>query len=457
MTVCRAEGTRLSSADFLVLGAGVTGLAAATRLGRTAVVLEGARRPGGLVTTERFGEYWFDKVSHLLYFPDDQVESEVRRRLGDVLAPCPPSSWVVTEAGVARFPLQHHLGHLRPDVMKRCLRDFPRTGPTVPAADYRGSLLQSFGAALCDLFLLPYNRKMWRRPLDQLSPAGFQWNIARPNFDEVLEGALDPDRPFRSYNAAGWYPRPTGDATVRGMEVLAKALATDVRDLRLRHRVTAVDLDRRLVRCRHDGVDRVLMWRERCLSSLPLPHLVHLCGDSVPPRIRRACSRLRVNRVLSVALSIRGPRPRLGHWRYYGDESLVFTRLVFLHEYDPLMAPIAGWPLLAEIPQPAGQRLPDVRRLVARVCRDARRAGALTAVDVVVDARVMVADPAYVVFTHATNTAVQAARAFLAEKGVETVGRYGRWEYSSMGQNLRDGFAAGDALVSMGSAGAMHQ
>lgn len=157
--------------------------------------------------TERFGDYWFDRVSHILYFPDDEVESELRGRLGDALAPCPPSAWVATDGGVARFPLQHHLGHLRPDVRKRCLRDFPRTGATVPAADYRESLLQCFGAALCDVFLLPYNRKMWRRPLDRLSPSSFQWNIARPDYAEVRRGAVRPDRPFRSYGAAGWNPR----------------------------------------------------------------------------------------------------------------------------------------------------------------------------------------------------------------------------------------------------------
>ena len=92
----------------MILGGGLTGLAAATRLGRAAVVLEADARPGGLVRTERFGEYWFDRVSHLLFFPNEEVEADVRGRVGDVLAPCPPSAWVTTHSGVARFPLQHH-------------------------------------------------------------------------------------------------------------------------------------------------------------------------------------------------------------------------------------------------------------------------------------------------------------------------------------------------------------
>ena len=126
-----AAARRRFSTDFVILGGGLTGLAAATRLGRAAVVLEADARPGGLVRTERFGEYWFDRVSHLLFFPNEEVEADVRGRVGDVLAPCPPSAWVTTHSGVARFPLQHHLGHLRADVVERCLRDF-RLGEKTP-------------------------------------------------------------------------------------------------------------------------------------------------------------------------------------------------------------------------------------------------------------------------------------------------------------------------------------
>jgi protoporphyrinogen oxidase len=450
MTVFNAAARRRFSTDFVILGAGLTGLAAATRLGRDAVVLEADARPGGLVRTERFGEYWFDRVSHLLFFPNQEVEADIRGRLGDVLAPCPPSAWVTTHGGVARFPLQHHLGHLRADVVERCLRDFPRTRPVAAPRDYRESLLQGFGASLCDVFLLPYNRKMWRRPLERLSPEGFQWNISRPDFEQVQRGAVQPDRPFQAYNGAGWYPRPGPGASLRGMETVSAALAADVPDLRLAHRVTAVDLEHRRLRYRCGANERELSWRERCVSTIPLPALVALCGDAVPARLKRACAALPANRVVSVALSVRGERPALGHWRYYADESLLFTRILFLHEFDPLMAPAEGWPLLAEIPQPAGQRRPDPRRLVARVCRDARRAGALTADAQVVDAHVMLADPAYVVFAHGIAATVAAARGFLAEHGIETVGRYGRWEYSSMGQNLRDGFAAARALLAGG-------
>ena len=50
----------------------------------------------------------------------------------------------------------------------------------------------------------------------------------------------------------------------------------------------------------------------------------------------------------------------------------------------------------------------------------------------------------YVVFERGTSAIVQAAHAALRDRNIEPLGRYGRWEYSSMGQVMRDGFAVGD-------------
>jgi protoporphyrinogen oxidase len=57
----------------------------------------------------------------------------------------------------------------------------------------------------------------------------------------------------------------------------------------------------------------------------------------------------------------------------------------------------------------------------------------------VVDARLMAADPAYVVFSRGAAEAAEACRAWLARHGVAAVGRYGRWEYSSMARGMADG------------------
>ena len=55
-------------------------------------------------------------------------------------------------------------------------------------------------------------------------------------------------------------------------------------------------------------------------------------------------------------------------------------------------------------------------------------------------------DPAYVCFDLDSQDTVQAGLSWLREHGVEPVGRYGRWEYSSMAGAIGDGLRLGDLL-----------
>jgi protoporphyrinogen oxidase len=56
-------------------------------------------------------------------------------------------------------------------------------------------------------------------------------------------------------------------------------------------------------------------------------------------------------------------------------------------------------------------------------------------------------DPAYVVFDHRRDAAVQRVREHLRGKGVFTAGRYGAWDYYGMEASMADGIrAARDAI-----------
>ena len=434
----------IQESDYLILGAGLTGLSAANELGEQAIVLERDERPGGLVRTENFGGYWFDHVVHLLHFKDPDTEARIRNLIGDVLEPCKPEAYIETNHGTTPFPIQTHLGGLEPDVVAKCLRDLAevtyspqRETPT----NYEDLLLRTFGRGICDVFLLPYNRKMWRRPLDTLATADFTWNIARPEFEQVVRGAMNCDSSYVPYNGNGWYPRPPADYPVRGMEVLSRELAAGVSDLRVGHTVEEIDLASRIVTARHNGEVVRFRFREACLSTLPLPLTVNICRQA-PLQLRGGCQRLTRNRVRTVTFSFRGPRPQnRGLWRYYADESVLFTRLIHMHEFDPMSAPEDGWGLMAEVTERAEDPLVPDDELISRVRDDLERVNAIPEDCEIIDEHVLLVNPAYVVFATENQPTIAAARQFLSDHNITPLGRYGRWEYSSMAQNMRDSYA----------------
>jgi protoporphyrinogen oxidase len=162
------------------------------------------------------------------------------------------------------------------------------------------------------------------------------------------------------------------------------------------------------------------------------------------------------NRVLMAAFCIRGPRPEgRGHWRYYSDESLIFNRLIFMHEFDHHSAPPDGWGLMAEITEPSEWPIKPEDEVLRRCRNDIARAGELPSDCEIVGEYLWVIDPAYVVFTPESQAATVKIQMHLREQNIEPLGRYGRWEYSSMGQVIRDGrdWAATLDVVSRRSTG----
>lgn len=428
-----------------VLGAGLAGLAAAIELGGDCTLLEAESRPGGLARSELIdvsgvGRFWFDRVLHLLYFPDAATAERVRRLAGGALASCPPVAFVETPGGTTRYPLQMHLSGLPVEVRVRCLVDLAHALADIsPApANFEEALLRTFGQGLCDLFLLPYNRKAWGRPLRSLK-GKLGWTVTPPDFEQVVRGALSDAPGFAAYNVDGWYPRPAGDEPVRGMEVLVRDLAAHVPGLRTGHRVDRIDAESGRIDIAAPDGPLVESYRT-CIATLPLPILIGICAG-VPDDLRAQVRSLVHNRVWSVALCIRGPLPpESGHWRYYGDESLCFTRLVFMNAFDPHAAPEGCWGLMAEIPEPAEAPLPARETMVAKVIESASRVGVIGAGHEMLATRAWVVDPAYVVFTDETEEIVAAAARWLEARNIHMLGRYGRWEYSSMAQVMRDGF-----------------
>ncbi len=431
--------------EFLVLGAGVTGLAAAVELGEAAIILEKEKGPGGLVRSQCFnGNYWFDQVLHLLHFKDAAVQARITAMLGEVLAPCPPVAWIECKEGVALYPFQLNIGALNEAARNRCITDYAKAcfqnNDLQKAVNYREFLTATFGDAMCELFYFPYNEKLYKYPLNSIAADEMLWNIHRPSFEEILQGAFRPNVLRTTYNSNAFYPRPPKNAPLRGMEILSEALAQRTNHLQLNTTVTRIDPSAKTVWVVSGGEQKKYVYSHACLSTLPLPQLMKLCAGVSAPLLQEL-ELLEYTKVFSIALCIKGPRPvGTGHWRYYTDPALPFTRLIFMTEFDADNAPPDGWGVLAEITWSSRVPEPEEEVLTEEVVGALKKLSLLDAYSTVISTHLWKADPAYVVFTFDTQRIINNCFAFLQHYGITSLGRYGRWEYSSMYQNIKAGF-----------------
>src|SRR3989339_407528 len=109
--------------DVLILGAGITGLAAAKYLsekGQGLIIIEKSPLLGGLARTVKTGDHCFDLGGHRLYFRDPGLEKEVEELIGpENLIKQKRKSRIVIEGRFLKYPpsLAEAFFHLTPDVV----------------------------------------------------------------------------------------------------------------------------------------------------------------------------------------------------------------------------------------------------------------------------------------------------------------------------------------------------
>lgn len=457
----------------LILGAGLAGLAAAHRLGRGARVLEALDEPGGLCRSFRRDGFTFDCTGHLLHLRDPSLRDFALELLPDGWAQLQRSAWILSHGALTPYPFQANTFGLPVEVRLECLLGFvealrahrraplppvPAPQPLDPALpflavapepapdepSFAAWVAGTFGAGFARHFFTPYNEKLWRRPLEQVTGDWTGWSIPRPELADVLRGALTTGDKAFGYNPQFLYPREGG------IDRLPRALAARLPAgaLRLGARVAALDAGRRRVRLQ--GGEE--LEGEAVLSSLPLPALARLTTD-LPAALREAATTLRHVGVRVVNLGVRGPAAHPGaQWVYVPDPQVPYHRLGFPCALTPAMAPPGHHAIVAEI-----SRLPDDPVPPAESAAATRRAllasGFLRDERDVVHEWVMDIDEAYVVFDRARRAALPALFRWYVERGVLPMGRYGAWDYLGMEDCLRHGRQAAEWVLARRAAG----
>ncbi|MBS1748149.1 MAG: FAD-dependent oxidoreductase [Bacteroidetes bacterium] len=426
--------------EFVILGAGITGITVAAELKDRAVLLEKENSIGGLVRTHCIDGFWFDHVLHILHFRDDETEAYIKNILPEgMLQPCPPKAWIETEYGNVLYPFQLNIGALDDKMKMQCVHDFAKacfSSEKEQTDNYKDFLLNIFGKGMCEVFYFPYNKKLYKYPLEKINATQLSWNLHQPKFEDILEGAFFPNKYRETYNTHAFYPRPHKDATQRGMQVLTEALAKNVVNKKLNFTVTAINTANKTITGKSDGGEKQIKY-DRCFSTIPLPVLMKMCSN-VPPDLIEKVQSLENNIVYSVAVCIKGKRPEnTGHWRYYTDENLPFTRLIFMTEFDEYNAPENGWGVLAEVSHYARNPALCIPDLEKKIIFGFKKLGLLDQNQVVHKVHTWIAEPAYVIFTHETKNIIEECHEYLKLYDITSSGRFGNWEYSSIYQNIR--------------------
>ncbi len=423
----------MDSVDYLVVGAGISGLSFANAVRDLApdasvLVLERDTEPGGYCKTIVQDGFVWDYSGHFFHFRHPEIELWLRARMpGQDIRTVDKRSLIRFKGRDIDFPFQKNIHQLpRPDFID-CLVDLyfkdEVYGGRAPTS-FQDMLYQKLGKSIAELFLIPYNEKLYATDLNALDVDAMGRFFPHADVADIIRNMRDADN--SSYNATFTYPR---GGAIQYVNALLHDLPDDA--IAYSEALERVDLDQRVA----TTSKRQIRYRE-LVSSAPLNRLAAACG------VDHDASAFSWNKVLVFNLGFDRKGPEGVHWMYFPERDLRFYRVGF---YDNIMGD-DRMSLYVEIGAKAGESL-DVDDERARVLADLGRCG-------IVDGHQLVSwhsvtmDPAYVHITTASQALRESLTPVLRAGGVHSVGRYGGWTYCSIEDNIVETRALADDLSS---------
>jgi len=411
-----------------IIGAGPTGLAAASRLqelGSDWALFEAEQHPGGLSASFAHDGFTWDLGGHIVF-------SHYRSYDAMLNAMLPPRAWIEHErrsfvrlmSRWVPYPFQNNIACLPPAEREECLAGletalkafFPE-----PPSNFQEWIDRNAGKGIARLFLNPYNAKVWAYPPETMSAHWLGDRVARPDIRSIRRSIESEDTDHR------WGPNSTFRFPAQGGtgEIWRRLAATlDERRTHYGAQVVRVATRERFVTLA-DGRN---IEYDALISTMPLDLLVAL---SDMPEMARQLRGLVHNSAYVIGYGLSGSIPKEAGgmcWLYFPEPEDPFYRVTMFSHYSPANAPAGCYSVMAEV---AESPVKTVNRgdVVASSLERLRAAGLVGAGDRVVSCWVKRLERAYPVPSLGRDAALEVLRPALEARSVYSRGRFGAWKY----------------------------
>jgi protoporphyrinogen oxidase len=422
----------------IILGAGPTGLGAARRfheLGHSDwLLLEAGREAGGLASSfvDSEGFTWdiggHVQFSHYEYFDKAMVEF-----LGkDGWLHHERESWVWMRDRFIPYPFQNNIRRLPAEDLDKCLAglvDISRNGHFKPT-NFREWILATFGQGLADVFMLPYNLKVWAHPLEMMNTVWVGERVAVTDIKRVLHNLV------HGKDDVSWGPNNTFQFPVLGgTGAIWRACAERLPQERLRFNtmVTGIDLNRQTVRTSQGETFEY----DTLISTIPLRELIRVSGQS---QFEKPAERgLLYSSSNIFGIGLRGkPRSDLAKkcWMYFPEDNCPFYRVTVFSNYSPNNVPDikTNWSLMAEVSESSHKSV-DQARLTEEVIDGLLATRLIERREDIVSIWKYRAGYGYPTPGLERDRALADILPFFESKSVYSRGRFGLWKYEVSNQD----------------------
>ena len=403
---------------YLIIGAGISGLTFASYCKENYLIIEKDSEVGGYCKTHYNKDYVWDYAGHFFHFKTDEFKKKFIDSLDkNDFVTQDKKTFIYFDDKLIDFPFQTHIHELSKDKFIDCLYDLFNKEEKENYDNFLDMLYGKFGKSITEMFLKPYNEKLYAVDLTKLDKDAMGRFFPYADIKAIINNMKQ--NKVNSYNNTFMYPK-------KGAQVIIDVLMKDIDEnkILLNSVIQSINLEEKKVTLT-DGTE---IYYEYLINSMPFDRFLKLTNNK---EYIDFSNKLTYNKVLVFNLGFnKKSKYNDHHWLYFPDKNINFYRVGF---YDNILG-ADKLSMYIEIGYPKGTVITDedINRQLSLTLDNLKKCGIIDDTFSLVAYESIVMDPAYVHIDAQNDLKVRKIMKDLANKNVYSVGRYGAWTYCSM-------------------------
>ncbi len=415
----------MAKEETLILGAGLSGLSTAYFLRQNNIaprIFDKNTKIGGLCCSVHKQGFTFDSSGHLLHFRNKEALTLVKKILKGNLVRHKRDSYVYAFNKCIPFPFQLNFDYLPKKIAKACLSGFiqSRKQANQKSDNFLQWVHNKFGKGIADFFMVPYNVKLWRTPLEKLEYKWAERFVITPTIKQVKAGSKIRSNKPLGYNDSFWYLKRGG------IERLVKGFSGKAKNIYLNSQAIKVDMKKKTVMFK-DGREEKF---GNLISTIPLPELGKIIAP-LPSEIRKSFNLLKWVSIYNINLGVKTQNNPPRHWIYFAQRNIPFFRVGFFHHFSSYLAPAGLGALYADVSYTKDRPIRK-QEIYSKVVRHLLSTGIIQNESEICCEHINDIKYGYPVYDKEYTSARKKILNYLSENSVISCGRYGSWRYLSM-------------------------
>lgn len=416
-----------------ILGGGLSGLTVGYLIKQYSgsfEVLEKEETCGGLMRTLRQDDFEFDQAgSHVIFSRNEEAINFILSLLKNNKIKKRRNTKVLYNNRYVKYPFENGLSDLSIEENFECLNLFvqnlvekAKVAQLKKQSNLKEWFIQTFGLGISQKYLIPYNQKIWKFPVEEMST---DWvdRIPDPPVEDVIKSSLGIKTEGYNHQLHFFYPKTGGIESI--IEALEKQLSGNVTK------------DYEIKRIRIEGNLWVISNGKKeksfgkIVSTIPIQELVAVID--APQDVIAAAKGLKYNSLITVMIGLNKNKVNNLSWLYIPDKKILTHRVSFPSNYSPYVTPSKKSSVLAEITCCLGDSLWNMNdeSLIERTIDDLYQLGLINKKEVCFSI-VRRTKYAYVISDLDYKRNINIIKKYFDEKGIPLVGRFAEFKYLNM-------------------------